>query len=76
MAEIIADPYRFPFVDKVLSVHERQSLTTQTTLSVALHPFLSDHAIEGVLYHPGVMALEMFAENALAFASLCLFSWI
>tara|TARA_A200000159_G_scaffold136626_1_gene136330 strand:- start:85 stop:2151 length:2067 start_codon:yes stop_codon:yes gene_type:complete len=65
MAEIIADPYRFPFVDKVLSVHERQSLVTQTTLSVALHPFLSDHAIEGVPYHPGVMALEMFAENAL-----------
>ena len=65
MAEIIADPYRFPFVDKVLSVQERQSLTTQTTLSVALHPFLSDHAIEGVPYHPGVMALEMFAENAL-----------
>jgi len=65
MAGIIADPYRFPFVDKVLSFDERQSLTTQTTLSVADHPFLSDHAIEGVPYHPGVMALEMFAENAL-----------
>ena len=65
MAGIIADPYRFPFVDKVLQVDERQSLTTQTTLSVADHPFLSDHAIEGVPYHPGVMALEMFAENAL-----------
>jgi len=65
MAGVIADPYRFPFIDKVLSVNERQSLTTQTTLSVADHPFLSDHAIEGVPYHPGVMALEMFAENAL-----------
>jgi len=65
MAGVIADPYRFPFIDKVLSVDERQSLTTQTTLSVADHPFLSDHAIEGVPYHPGVMALEMFAENAL-----------
>ena len=65
MAGIIADPYRFPFIDKVLHVDERQSLTTQTTLSVAQHPFLADHAIEGVPYHPGVMALEMFAENAL-----------
>jgi acyl carrier protein len=65
MASIIADPFRFPFIDKVLSVDERQSLTTQTTLSVADHPFLSDHAIDGVPYHPGVMALEMFAENAL-----------
>ena len=65
MAGIIADPYRFPFIDKVLKVDERQSLTTQTTLSVAQHPFLADHAIEGVPYHPGVMALEMFAENAL-----------
>ena len=65
MAGIIANPQRFPFIDKVLTVDERQSLTTQTTLSVADHPFLSDHAIEGVPYHPGVMALEMFAENAL-----------
>ena len=65
MAGIIADPSRFPFIDKVLNVDERQSMTTQTTLSVAQHPFLSDHAIEGVPYHPGVMALEMFAENAL-----------
>jgi len=65
MAGVIADPCRFPFIDKVLLVDERQSLTTQTTLSVADHPFLSDHAIEGVPYHPGVMALEMFAENAL-----------
>ena len=65
MTSIIADPFRFPFIDKVLSVDEHQSLTTQTTLSVAEHPFLSDHAIDGVPYHPGVMALEMFAENAL-----------
>jgi len=38
---------------------------TQTTLSVAEHPFLNDHAIDGVPYHPGVMAMEMFAQNAL-----------
>ena len=65
MAAIMADPRRFPFVDKVLAFDENQMVMTQSTLSVADHPFLNDHAIEGVPYHPGVMAMEMFAENAL-----------
>ena len=65
MASIIADPQRFPFIDKVLACQEDQSLTVQSTLSEEDHPFLTDHAIEGVPYHPGVMALEMFAEAAL-----------
>ena len=65
MAATIADPFRFPFVDKVLSVEEGVRLTTQSTLSTEDHPFLIDHAIEGVPYHPGVMALEMFAQSAL-----------
>ena len=65
MAALIADPTRFPFIDKVNKIDEGQTLTTQSTLSAADHPFLVDHAIEGVPYHPGVMALEMFAENAL-----------
>ena len=54
-----------PFVDKVLSLDEGVHLMTQTTLSAADHPFLLDHAIEGVPYHPGVMALEMFAQSSL-----------
>ena len=65
MAAIMADPRRFPFIDKVLQFDEHQMVMTQSTLSVADHPFLSDHAIDGVPYHPGVMAMEMFAENAL-----------
>ena len=65
MAAIIADPARFPLIDKVLSVDEESNLVTETTLSTEVHPFLIDHAIEGVPYHPGVMAMEMFAENAL-----------
>ena len=65
MAAIMADPRRFPFIDKVLAFDEHQMVMTQSTLSVADHPFLSDHAIDGVPYHPGVMAMEMFAENAL-----------
>ena len=65
MAATIADPSRFPFVDKVLSLDEGVRLMTQTTLSTEDHPFLLDHAIEGVPYHPGVMALEMFAQTSL-----------
>ena len=65
MAAIIADPARFPLIDKVLSLDEQNNIVTETTLSTEVHPFLIDHAIEGVPYHPGVMAMEMFAENAL-----------
>ena len=65
MAAVMADPSRFPFIDKVLEFDELEMVMTQSTLSVAEHPFLSDHAIDGVPYHPGVMAMEMFAENAL-----------
>ncbi|MEC7254356.1 MAG: beta-ketoacyl synthase N-terminal-like domain-containing protein [Candidatus Thermoplasmatota archaeon] len=65
MAAVMADPCRFPFIDKVLEFDELEMVMTQSTLSVADHPFLSDHAIDGVPYHPGVMAMEMFAENAL-----------
>ncbi|MGB0515972.1 MAG: beta-ketoacyl synthase N-terminal-like domain-containing protein [Poseidonia sp.] len=65
MAATMADPARFPFIDKVLSLDEGQHMVTQSTLSTEDHPFLVDHAIEGVPYHPGVMALEMFAQSAL-----------
>ena len=65
MAEAIADPRRFPFVDKLLEIDEGKSLTSQSTLSTKEHPFLVDHAIDGVPYHPGVMALEMFAQNSM-----------
>ena len=65
MAALIADPQRFPFIDKVVAFDEGTHIVTQTTLSTDLHPFLVDHAIDGVPYHPGVMALEMFAQNAL-----------
>lgn len=65
MAASIADPRRFPLIDKLVSLEEGKSLVSQCTLSVRDHPFLRDHAIDGVPYHPGVMALEMFAENSL-----------
>ncbi|RJU88565.1 MAG: KR domain-containing protein, partial [Candidatus Poseidoniales archaeon] len=65
MAASIADPRRFPLIDKLVSLDEGKSLISQCTLSIQDHPFLVDHAIEGVPYHPGVMAMEMFAENSL-----------
>lgn len=65
MSAIIADPSRFPFIHKVIDFETDKTLLTQTTLSLEEHLFLEDHAIDGVPYHPGVMALEMFAENAL-----------
>ena len=65
MAASIADPRRFPLIDKLVSLDEGKSLVSQCTLSVQYHPFLVDHAIDGVPYHPGVMAMEMFAENSL-----------
>ena len=65
MAASIADPRRFPLIDKLTSLDAGKSLISQCTLSVKDHPFLSDHAIDGVPYHPGVMAMEMFAENSL-----------
>jgi len=65
MAASISDPRRFPLIDKLVSLEEGKSLVSQCTLSVKDHPFLSDHAIDGVPYHPGVMAMEMFAENSL-----------
>ena len=65
MAAVIADPARFPFVDRVLELEPEHRLVGQCTLSEADHPFLTDHAINGVPYHPGVMALEMFAQHAL-----------
>ena len=44
----IADPRRFPLIDKLISLDEGKSLTSQCTLSVRDHPFLSDHAIDGI----------------------------
>ena len=65
MAASIADPRRFPLIDKLTSLDVGKSLVSQCTLSTQDHPFLVDHAIDGVPYHPGVMAMEMFAENSL-----------
>jgi len=61
----LENPERFPFVDRLLAFEAGKSLCGESTLSVVDMPFLSDHSIDGVPYHPGVMALEMFAEHSL-----------
>ena len=61
---LLADPMRFPFVDKVVNHQPFDTLSYECTLDEERFPFLTDHAIEGVPYHPGVMALEMFSEGA------------
>ena len=64
MSAIIADPTRFALIDKVIALDEHTSILTETTLSTDCTRSWLIAAIDGV-YHPGVMALEMFAENAL-----------
>ena len=61
----LENPSRFPFIDRLLAFSEDEFLTGESTLSVEEMPFLTDHAIDGVPYHPGVMAMEMFAQHAL-----------
>ena len=62
---LLEDPRRFPFIDRVIEQEPYSRIISECTLSEATHPFLTDHSIDGTPYHPGVMALEMFAQNAL-----------
>ena len=64
-AGALAEPERFPFVDRVLHHEPYSEIRTECTLDADRFPFLTDHAIDGTPYHPGVMAMEMFAQNAL-----------
>ncbi len=64
VSELLADANRFPFVDKVVSHEPFDSLSYECTIDVNNYPFLQDHAIDDVPYHPGVMALEMFSQGA------------
>ena len=70
MAAIMADPSRFPFIDKVLAFDAGQMVMTQSTLSVADHPFLSDHAIDGVPYHPASWPWRCLPRTHCCFAQI------
>ena len=64
VSALLADAERFPFVDKVVAHQPFDTLSYECTLDVNSYPFLEDHAIDNVPYHPGVMALEMFSQGA------------
>jgi len=70
-AGVLAEPERFPFVDRVLSHEPYAEILTECTLDVNRFPFLTDHAIDGTPYLPGVMAMEMFAGDALLLYPMC-----
>ena len=62
VSALLADANRFPFVDKIISHEPFDQLSYECTLDVERYPFLVDHAIDGVPYHPVVMVLEMFGQ--------------
>ncbi|MBT4060275.1 MAG: SDR family NAD(P)-dependent oxidoreductase [Euryarchaeota archaeon] len=64
VAALLSDAARFPFVDKITNHESFDTLSYECTLDTTRFPFLDDHEIENVPYHPGVMALEMFSEAA------------
>ncbi len=64
VALLIEEANRFPFVERITSHEPYEELSYECTLDVERFPFLEDHAIDEVPYHPGVMAMEMFAEAA------------
>ena len=70
-AGALAEPTRFPFIDRIVEHEQYERLVAECTLSVVRFPFLIDHAIDGTPYHPGVMAMEMFAQSALLLYPMC-----
>ncbi|MEE3310585.1 MAG: SDR family oxidoreductase, partial [Candidatus Thermoplasmatota archaeon] len=70
-AGALAEPERFPFVDRIITHEPYSEIVTECTLSSERFPFLIDHSIEGTPYHPGVMAMEMFAQSSLLLYPMC-----
>lgn len=61
---IMENARRFALIDQLVDFQARTRIVGQTLLDTSHHHFLTDHAISGVPYLPGVMALEMFAQHA------------
>ena len=70
-AGALAESTRFPFIDRIVEHEQYERLVAECTLSVDRFPFLIDHALDGTPYHPGVMAMEMFAQSALLLYPMC-----
>ena len=70
-AGALSEPERFPFVDRILEHDQYSEILSECTLSTDRFPFLIDHSIDGTPYHPGVMAMEMFAQSSLLLYPMC-----
>ena len=68
MAAIMADPSRF-IHDKVLAFDEGQMVMTKHAFS-GRPSVPGDHTIDGVPYHPGVMAMERLLKMHCCFAQI------
>ena len=71
-AGALSEPERFPFVDRILEHDQYAEILTECILSTDRFPFLVDHSIAGTPYHPGVMAMEMFAQSTLLLYPMCI----
>ena len=54
------------FLGKVASLEKNKEIHTEKEFNLDSDPYLSDHAIEGTPYVPGVMGIETFMETATA----------
>jgi len=61
----------FPFVNRVESIDPYSKVVISSVLDENSHPYLIDHAIDGVAYMPGVMAMEAFAEASRIMWPMC-----
>ena len=71
VAKLLSDPMRFPLIGHIEEIIPYTSVAFSTVIDSERHPHLKDHAIDGVPYMPGVMALEAFAESAVLLWPLC-----
>lgn len=71
VSELISEPMSFPFVGRIESVVPYSNVMISSVLDMNSHPYLIDHAIDGVAYLPGVMAMEAFAEAARVMWPMC-----
>ncbi|MDP6857107.1 MAG: SDR family NAD(P)-dependent oxidoreductase [Candidatus Thalassarchaeaceae archaeon] len=71
IAELISDTMRFPYVGRIESFDPYSEIVVSSVIDVKNQPHLEDHAIDGVAYMPGVMAMEAFAEAARLMWPMC-----
>ncbi len=71
ISDLISAPMSFPFVNRVESIEPYSKVVISSILDINSHLYLTDHAIDGIAYMPGVMAMEAFAEAARMMWPMC-----